>query len=56
MKRNDSWARYRAIPTPHRTREVSDAIARKYGWADWLIGLFRDPEKSVAIRLIPIPS
>ena len=55
MKRKDSWARYRAVPTPHRTGEVSDAIARKYGWSDWLIGLFREPEKSVAIRLVPVP-
>jgi hypothetical protein len=55
MKRQGRWERYRAIPTPHRTQEVSNAIARKYGWSDWLIGLFRDPEKSVAIRLAPVP-
>lgn len=51
LKRHGQWRHYRAIPMPHRTAEVSDAMARKYGWADWLIGLTRDRDAAVAIRL-----
>ena len=53
VKREGQWKRYRAVPTPHRTGEVASAMARKYGWADWLTGLLRDPEAAVAIRLVP---
>ena len=53
VKRKGQWKRYRAIPTPHRTEEVSSAMARKHGSADWLTGLLRDPEATVAIRLVP---
>ena len=28
-------------------------MARKYGWADWVIGLARDMDDAVAIRLVP---
>jgi hypothetical protein len=54
VERKGLWKRYRAVPTPHRTGEVASAIARKYGWADWLTGLLRDPEVAVAIRLVPV--
>jgi hypothetical protein len=53
VEREGRWGRYRAVPTPHRTDEISSAMARKYGWADWLIGLLRDPETAIAIRLVP---
>ena len=53
VEREGQWRRYRAVPTPHRTDEISSAMARKYGWADWLIGLLRDPETAIAIRLVP---
>jgi hypothetical protein len=53
VKRKDRWRHYRAIPTPHRTDEVNSAMARKYAWADWLVGLLRNPEDTVAIRLEP---
>jgi len=53
VKRRGRWRRFRAIPAPHRTEEVSNAMARKYGWADWLTGLLRDSEDAVAIRLEP---
>ena len=53
MKRRGQWRRYRAIPAPHRTDEINNAMARKYGWADWLTGLLRDPEAAIAIRLVP---
>jgi hypothetical protein len=53
VKRQGQWRRYRAVPTPHRSDEISSAMARKYGWADWVIGLARDMEGAVAIRLVP---
>ena len=53
MQRAGEWRRYRAIPVPHRTGEVNNLMARKYGWADWLIGLVRDRGYAVAIRLEP---
>jgi len=54
VRREGTWRRYRAIPAPHRTPEVSSAMARKYGWADWLTGLIRSREDAVAIRLEPL--
>ena len=56
VKRRGKWRRYRAIPVPHRTQEVNGAMARKYDWADWLIGLIRNREDAVAIRLVPASS
>jgi hypothetical protein len=53
VKREGRWRRYRAVPVPHRTAEVNSAMALKYGWADWLIGLIRNREGAVAIRLVP---
>lgn len=53
VKRKGQWRRYRAYPAPHRTPEVASAMARKYGWADWLTGLIRSPEDAVTIRLEP---
>lgn len=54
VKRRGVWQRYRAIPAPHRTAQINNAMARKYGWADWLIGLMRSPHDTVAIRLEPV--
>ena len=54
MKRSGQWRRYRAIPAPHWTEEVSSAMARKYSWADWLIGLVRERADAVAIRMEPV--
>lgn len=53
MKRRGQWRRYRAIPAPHRNDEINSAMARKYGWADWLIGMVRNRDYAVAIRLEP---
>jgi hypothetical protein len=53
VKREGRWRRYRAIPVPHRTAEINNAMARKYGWADWLTGLIWSREGAVAIRLVP---
>jgi hypothetical protein len=54
VKRNGQWRRYRAIPVPQRTAELNSAMARTYGWADWLIGLTQDRDAAVAIRLEPV--
>lgn len=56
VKRKGTWRRYRAVPVPHRTVEINSAMARKYGWADWLTGLIWSPEGAVAIRLVPASS
>jgi len=53
VKREGTWRRYRAIPVPHRTAEINSAMAREYGWADWLTGLIQSREGAVAIRLVP---
>lgn len=54
LRRDDRWRRYRADLAPARTREVSALMAEKYGLADRLVGLIRDAEASVAIRLEPV--
>jgi hypothetical protein len=51
MLRRDSVGYYRAVPEPESTGQIEALMARDYGWADQLIGLIRDPGKSVAIRL-----
>jgi len=53
VKREGRWRRCRAVPVPHRTGEVNSAMARKYGWADWLTGLIQNRQGAVAIRLVP---
>jgi len=53
VMREGRWRRYRAVPTPPRTAEVNSAMARKYGWADWLTGLIWNRDGAVAIRLVP---
>lgn len=51
MQRRGETATYLARPDPANTENVSGIVARDYGWADRLIGLMRDPSKSLAIRL-----
>lgn len=55
LQRNGRWRRYRAEPAPTRTAEVSELMAEKYGLADRVVGLVRNPEASLAIRLEPAP-
>jgi hypothetical protein len=43
----------RAELAPDRTPRVDALMAEKYGIADWWISLMRDPEDSVAVRLVP---
>lgn len=53
LRRDGAWRPYRAVPVPERTEAVSARMAEKYGLADRLVGLVRDPAASVAIRLEP---
>lgn len=51
MTRRGETATYLARRDPVNTEKISALMAQEYGWADWLIGLVRDPSKSLAIRL-----
>ena len=53
LERNGRVARYRAIPVKEATPGVNALMAAKYGWADWLIGLVRNRDNAVAVRLDP---
>lgn len=53
LRRGGTWRRYRAELVPERTEAVSARMAAKYGLADRLVGLIRDPARSVAVRLEP---
>ena len=44
---------YRAVPQPEKVRAVDALMAEKYGVADRIVDLIRDPSQSVAIRLEP---
>jgi hypothetical protein len=51
MERRGETATYRAVPDPTSTENINHLMARDYGLADQLIGLMRDPSKTIAIRL-----
>jgi hypothetical protein len=53
LERNGRVTRYRAIPVPEATPGVNALMAAKYGWADWLIGLVRNRDNAMAVRLDP---
>ena len=55
IREDGSELRYRAEPAPDRTARINKRMAEDYGIADRLIGMFRDSDESVAIRLDPIP-
>lgn len=44
---------YRAVVAPEMHDRVNLLMARKYGWAETLLGLLRDPGQTTAIRLDP---
>lgn len=46
---------YRAIPQPEKVPAVDALMAEKYGVADRIVDLIRDPARSVAVRLEPVP-
>jgi hypothetical protein len=41
------------VPQPEKVRAVDALMAEKYGVADRIVDLIRDPSQSVAIRLEP---
>jgi len=51
LERNGEVRKYEAVPVPERTERIGELMAAKYGWADWIVGIVRDEEASVAIRL-----
>ena len=53
IERNGRVTRYRATPVKEATPGVNALMATKYGWADWLIGLVRNRDHAVAVRLDP---
>jgi hypothetical protein len=53
VERGGESARYQAVPAPELTREIDGLMAEKYGLADRVIGVIRDPAKSLAVRLVP---
>jgi hypothetical protein len=53
LERNGRVTRYRAIPVREATPGVNALMAAKYGWADWLIGLVRNRDNAMAVRLDP---
>jgi hypothetical protein len=42
---------YRAVVVPEMRDRVNRLMAEKYGWAETLLGVMRDPEATSAIRL-----
>ena len=53
LERNGRVTRYQAFPAKEATPGVNALMAAKYGWADWLIGLVRNRDNAVAVRLDP---
>ncbi len=54
LERAGEPRRYRAVPMPDRTARINQRMAEQYGWVDRVIGLMRDPDGAVAVRLAPI--
>lgn len=55
VERGGKTARYRAVPAPELTPRIDALIAERYGLADRLIAVIRQPGKSLAVRLEPLP-
>jgi hypothetical protein len=53
VERGGKVATYQAVPTPELTATIDALMAERYGLADRLIGLVRDPSKSMAVKLVP---
>ncbi len=53
LERKGRVARYRAIAVKEATPGVNALMAAKYGWADWLVGLVRNRDNAMALRLDP---
>jgi hypothetical protein len=56
VERGGKAASYQALPTPDMTRTIDQLMAEKYGLADRVVSIIRDPESSMAVRLVPATS
>jgi hypothetical protein len=56
VERNGKAASYQALPSPDLTRKIDELMAEKYGLADRIVSVIRDPESSMAVRLVPASS
>lgn len=55
VERAGEVKRYRAVPQPEKVPAVDALMQEKYGIADRIVDLIRDPAGSVAVRLEPMP-
>lgn len=53
LERAARTERYQAVLAPELTPDIDAQMAEKYGLADRLVSLMRDPAKSMAVRLVP---
>lgn len=53
LERGGRTGRYQAILAPDLTPAIDAQMAEKYGLADRMISLMRNPEHSMAVRLVP---
>jgi hypothetical protein len=53
--RGGTAARYHAEPDLSRAAHdrIRNLLRKKYGWADWWVGLLVDTSGSIAVRLVP---
>ena len=57
VTRGDAARTYRAEPVrePAVRDRIHALVAEKYGWTEAVISRIRDPDRSVAVRLVPDP-
>ena len=53
LERAGALGEYRAVVVMAQRDHINTLMANRYGWADQLIGLLRDPEAVTPIRLDP---
>jgi len=53
VERGGASELYQAVPAPELTAEIDAMMAEKYGIADRVISVIRDPANSMAVRLVP---
>ena len=53
IQRGVQLATYRATPLAHRRDRINAAMAERYGWADWLLGIVEERQEAVPVFLDP---
>ena len=51
LERRSRLQHYRAVPMPEQRERINTAMARRYGWAEWLLGLVDERGDAVPVRL-----